>query len=61
MQQHELHNYLNTLIGTISTENPLEYFNSMYKSINPMAIDIALDSAEKVLENQNTKHGSKTA
>ena len=61
MQQHELHNYLNTLIGTISTENPLEYFNSMYKSINPMAIDIALDSAEKVLENQNTKNGSKTA
>ena len=49
--QHELHSYLNSLVSSVSTENPLDYFNSMYKSINPMAIDLALESAKKILVN----------
>lgn len=59
--QHDLHNYLNSLINSVSRENPLDYFNSMYKSINPMAIDLARSAAEKVLQNSNKKSGSKVA
>lgn len=62
MSMHnELKSHINALIQTVSTENPLDYFNSMYKSINPMAIDLAIDSAEKLLQNQNKKNGNKVA
>ena len=59
--QNELRHYLNSLISTVSNENPLDYFNSMYKSINPMAIDLAVTSAEKIIQQQNKKNGSKIA
>ena len=59
--QHDLHAYLNSLMNTVSIENPLNYFNSMYKSINPMAIDLAVNAAEKIIQNQNKKKGTKTA
>ena len=60
-QQYDLQHYLNSLISTVSNENPLDYFNSMYKSINPMAIDLAVNQAEKVIQQQNKKNGSKIA
>ena len=59
--QYDLQHYLNSLISTVSNENPLNYFNSMYKSINPMAIDLAVSQAEKVIQQQNKKNGSKVA
>lgn len=59
--QNDLHAYLNSLISTVSNENPLDYFNSMYKSVNPMAIELAISAAEKVLQNNNKKTGNKTA
>lgn len=60
-KQYDLQHYLNSLISTVSNENPLDYFNSMYKSVNPMAIEMAVSAGEKIIQQQNKKNGSKVA
>ena len=51
----ELAQNLSLLLSTITTENPLEFFNDMYKSINPHCIRIAKEEAKKLLEKQTSK------
>ena len=50
--------YFKHLLSTITTEQPLDYFNDMYKSINPHCITVAKEEAKKVL-NSESKRGDK--
>ena len=47
--------YLQGLLSSITTENPLDYFNDMYKSINPHYITVAKEEAKKVLKSEAKK------
>lgn len=47
--------YFQSLLSTVSTENPLEYFNDMYKSINPHCITVAKEEGKKILQSDNKK------
>lgn len=51
----DLAQHLSLLLSTVTTENPLEYFNDMYKSVNPQCINIARTEAKKILDKQSTK------
>ena len=42
---------------TVPNEDPIPYFNSMYKSINPMLIQEAVRVAKKELQKENKKNG----
>ena len=46
---------INLLLSTVSSENPLDYFNDMYKSVNPHCIRIAKEEAKRLLEKQSSK------
>jgi hypothetical protein len=50
--------YMHSLLSTVTNENPLSYFNSIYKSINPEAVDLAVAEAKKVLQKENKKNGN---
>ncbi len=49
--------YINSLLSSVTVENPLEHFNSMYKSINPHCIEFARDEARKLVKNEHKKNG----
>lgn len=56
--KNDLSLYLQHLLSTITPEQPLEYFNDMYKSINPHCITVAKEEGKKVLKNES-KRGDK--
>ena len=59
MQKDELSLFFQHLLSTVTPENPLEYFNDMYKSINPHCINIAKEEGKKILSNESSKKGEK--
>ena len=44
-------------ILTVPAEDPIKYFNSMYKSINPILIQEAVKDARRELQKENKKNG----
>lgn len=46
---------LNAMIANASTENPLEYHNHMYDSVNPIMLEGALNDARTLIDNENIK------
>ena len=58
-QKDELSLYFQHLLSTVTTENPLTYFNDMYKSINPHCITIAKEEGKKILAAETAKKGEK--
>ena len=44
-------------ISSVPNEDPVPYFNSMYKSINPLLIQEAVRVAKKELQKENKKNG----
>lgn len=59
IQKDSLKLYLQSLLDSITVENPLDYFNDMYKSINPHCIEVAKEEAKKVLKNENNNKNDK--
>ncbi len=55
----DLNIYLQHLLSTVTPENPLDYFNDMYKSINPHCITVAKEEGKKILNNETQKKGDK--
>ena len=47
---------LNAIL-TVPSEDPVKYFNSMYKSINPILIQEAVKDARRELQKENKKNG----
>ena len=41
----------------ITSENPLPYTPLMYKTVNPMAMQLALKDAKQLISKQNKKNG----
>lgn len=56
--KNDLALYLQHLLSTITSEQPLDYFNDMYKSINPHCITVARAEGQKILQNES-KRGDK--
>lgn len=56
--KNDLSLYLQHLLSTVTPEQPLEYFNDMYKSINPHCITVAKEEGKKILKNES-KRGDK--
>ena len=50
-----LKDLLNALVSKVSTENPTDYFDKMYSSINPIMMMTALDEAKTIIENENAQ------
>lgn len=44
-------------ILTVPAEDPVKYFNSMYKSINPVLVQEAVKDARRELQKENKKNG----
>ena len=44
-------------ILTVPAEDPVKYFNSMYKSINPILVQEAVKDARRELQKENKKNG----
>lgn len=57
MDNNNIRNYLMELLSTVSTENPLTYFHSMYDSVNPVMIQKALKSSREILKKEGNKQG----
>ena len=57
-KKDELNLHLQYLLSTVTNENPLEYYNDMYKSINPNLITIAKEEGKKLLQSEK-KNGDK--
>lgn len=51
--------YLQHLLSTVTPENPLDYFNDMYKSVNPHCVTVAKEEGKKVLQSETSKKGDK--
>lgn len=49
--------YISSLLSSVTTENPLDHFNSMYKSINPHCIEFARDKARELVKAEHKKKG----
>lgn len=45
--------FLNAMVHRASNENPTEYFDKVYASINPIMMMAALDSARDIIEAEN--------
>ena len=56
----EIRAYLTGLISSVSTENPLEYFHTLYDSVNPIMIKNALAASRDLLKKSNQKQGRET-
>lgn len=56
-----LYELLNCLISKVPEENPVEYFDKMYATINPGMIIEAVETAKKIvdIEGQNSKKSKK--
>ena len=48
-----LKDLLNALVSKSSTENPIDYFDKIYESINPIMMMTALDEARGIIANEN--------
>lgn len=57
MNRDELSNYLNTLLASVSNEDPLEYFSDMYNSVNVECIEATVAKAKEELKSFNKKNG----
>lgn len=53
LQDINLLELLNALVARIPSENPLEYVDKMYASINPAMIMEAVDEAKAIVNNEN--------
>ena len=50
LQELNMKDVLNAYVSRVSTENPLQYVNEMYKSIHPGAIRTAVEEARNLVE-----------
>lgn len=55
--QFTIEQLLSSYISSIADENPMEYLNDMYKSINPMVIHSAAATLKQELRGMNEKGG----
>lgn len=58
MQETNIKNYLQQLLSQVTTENPLEYADSMYKNLSPAMVSKAVSSAKEVLRKEGSKTGT---
>lgn len=52
-QDFSLFELLNTIVSNISTENPIEYFDKIYSSVNPGMIMEAVEEGKHLVEIEN--------
>lgn len=52
---------LNYIISTLEPQDPLEYIDKMYNSVNPAFIDFAVEVGKKKVSELNNKKGTKEA
>ena len=55
LQEVNLQDVLNACLQKIPQENPVEYFDKMYASINPIAIMSAVDEAKILIKSESDK------
>ena len=53
-KDYKLKDILNAMVSNVSTENPTEYFDKIYSSVNPIMMMEALNEARAIIENENT-------
>lgn len=56
LQEVNLQDVLNACLQKIPQENPVEYFDKMYASINPIAIMSAVDEAKILIKSESDKN-----
>ena len=49
----KINDALNFLVSNMSTENPLDYFDKIYSSINPIMMMNAVEAAKELVKNEN--------
>ncbi len=57
MESLTLEQQLSSALSTVPNEDPVEYFNQMYKSISPVMIREAVKVAKNELAKENKKNG----
>lgn len=54
--EQDLSTLINSMLSTVPLENPLNYLDSMYNTINPGMIEEAMKDAKKVLQKEHKKN-----
>lgn len=54
----DLYQTLNSMVSSVSTENPLEFVENMYSSMNPAMITDALNKSKEIIKKENSKIGN---
>lgn len=57
MNELSIEQKLMQIISSVPNEDPVEYFNSMYKTISPVLVQEAVRTAKRELQKENKKNG----